>query len=387
MADIILKPLVKSVEYTRDGDRLTAYVGTAERCNASVSPASGARVLSNLNEPFDFRMHIFSLDAEKIEAAGGFETTFERRRKDRPSECFADGEYYRSERIAFSAESVLDPGESRRRSDRGLIFEEVLESRERDGFSYKLSMWRTPAGAPVRTYVMKADPRRYGILCGTPHMKPVFTPGEIQKVMEEAEDAIAAGYDVAGATNADFFDMFGDCHPSGLCVSRGQLVANGDSPNPFFGVLKDGTPIIGRLDDYPLNDVEEAVGCGQIIVKDGKIADTAAFRPFGEVAHPRTAFGIDGDGRVIAMVVDGRRPAWSNGAALVELAKLMIEEGAEIAVNTDGGGSSTFIVDDGGLKMLNHPADLVRPDEDLIRPLFDSLIIYRKNTKQGSDIK
>jgi len=387
MADILFKPLVKSIEYTRKDGRLVAYVGTAERCNASVAPDSGATVLSNLNEPFDFRMHIFSLDAEKIEAAGGFEATFERRRKDRPSECFAEGEYFKSERIAFSTVSVLDPGESRRRSDRGLVFEEDLVKRERDGFSYKLSMWRTPAGSPVRTYVMKADPRRYGILCGTPHMKPVFTPGDIQKVMEEAEDAIAAGYDVVGATNADFFDMFGDCHPSGLCVTRGQLVANGNTPNPFFGALKDGTPIIGRLSDYPLDAVEEAVGCGQIIVKGGEIADTAAFRPFGEVSHPRTAFGIDREGKIIAMVVDGRRPAWSNGASLVELAKLMIAEGAEIAVNTDGGGSSTFIVEDGGLKMLNHPADLVRPDEDLIRPLFDSLIIYRKNTKQGSDIK
>ena len=120
-------------------------------------------------------------------------------------------------------------------------------------------------------------------------------------------------------------------------------------------------------------------GGGQIIVRDGKPADTAPFQPFGEKTHPRTAFGIARDGRIIATVVDGRRPDWSNGAALIELARIMINNGAVTAMNTDGGGSSTFIVRiNDELRMLNHPADLYRPMEDLIRPLFDSLIFYEK---------
>ena len=31
-----------------------------------------------------------------------------------------------------------------------------------------------------------------------------------------------------------------------------------------------------------------------------------------------------------------------------------------------------------GLEMLDHPADLYRPTEDLVRPLFDSFIIVKK---------
>ena len=57
----------------------------------------------------------------------------------------------------------------------------------------------------------------------------------------------------------------------------------------------------------------------------------------------------------------------------------MKEAGATRAINLDGGGSSTFIVrNDGALRMMNAPADLQRPTENLIRPVFDSLVIVKK---------
>ena len=48
-------------------------------------------------------------------------------------------------------------------------------------------------------------------------------------------------------------------------------------------------------------------------------------------------------------------------------------------VNLDGGGSSTFIVKkENSHEMLNHPADLHRPFDDLIRDVFNSILIVKK---------
>ncbi|MCW2833395.1 MAG: putative exopolysaccharide biosynthesis protein [Nocardioides sp.] len=58
--------------------------------------------------------------------------------------------------------------------------------------------------------------------------------------------------------------------------------------------------------------------------------------------HPRTAVGIDVDGRkLLFLVIDGRSTA-SRGYTMVELANMMQALGAESALNFDGGGSSTM---------------------------------------------
>jgi exopolysaccharide biosynthesis protein len=56
------------------------------------------------------------------------------------------------------------------------------------------------------------------------------------------------------------------------------------------------------------------------------------------------------------------------------------EHGAVRGINLDGGGSSTFIVKNGEGKheMLNHPADLHRPFDDLVRDVFNSILVVNK---------
>ncbi len=75
--------------------------------------------------------------------------------------------------------------------------------------------------------------------------------------------------------------------------------------------------------------------------------------------HPRTAVGIDRDtNSVLLLVIDGRQ-SFSRGYTMVELANLMLELGAEDALNLDGGGSSTMVGlrPDGLLSVLNSPSD------------------------------
>jgi len=75
--------------------------------------------------------------------------------------------------------------------------------------------------------------------------------------------------------------------------------------------------------------------------------------------HPRTAVGVDYDtGEVLLLVIDGRQDD-SRGYTMVELANLMIDLGADEAVNLDGGGSSTMVAKNrkGNMAVLNDPSD------------------------------
>ncbi|MDZ5660620.1 phosphodiester glycosidase family protein [Nocardioides sp. S-58] len=77
------------------------------------------------------------------------------------------------------------------------------------------------------------------------------------------------------------------------------------------------------------------------------------------IAHPRTAVGIDADGRRLhVLVVDGRSAA-SRGYTMVELADFMTALGAENAINLDGGGSSAMYTRNGtgAMAVVNEPSD------------------------------
>ncbi len=67
--------------------------------------------------------------------------------------------------------------------------------------------------------------------------------------------------------------------------------------------------------------------------------------------HPRTAAGITKEGSLILMAVDGRQPG-SRGVTLEELASLMHDLGVVEALNLDGGGSTTLVVNN---TLVNRP--------------------------------
>jgi Tol biopolymer transport system component/exopolysaccharide biosynthesis protein len=74
--------------------------------------------------------------------------------------------------------------------------------------------------------------------------------------------------------------------------------------------------------------------------------------------HPRTGIGVTPAGRLLMVVVDGRRRD-SKGVKLVRFARIMQGLRASFAMNLDGGGSSTMVVRGprGGLKVVNEPSD------------------------------
>ena len=92
---------------------------------------------------------------------------------------------------------------------------------------------------------------------------------------------------------------------------------------------------------------------------------------------PRTALGINRNGRYLYMVVvDGRQPFYSEGVTFAELAALLRKQGAYMAMSMDGGGSSTLVVEgkDGLPRILNTPIDNYIPGRE--RPVGNHLGIY-----------
>lgn len=96
------------------------------------------------------------------------------------------------------------------------------------------------------------------------------------------------------------------------------------------------------------------------ILRDGNVVATEAPVVEGtisrnaEARHPRTAIGFSRDSATVYLLaVDGRSEK-SVGATLVELATLMRKLGAWHAMNFDGGGSTTMVIDGA---VVNVPSD------------------------------
>ena len=84
------------------------------------------------------------------------------------------------------------------------------------------------------------------------------------------------------------------------------------------------------------------------------------------VRHPRTAVAVTGDGHLLMVVVDGRRPGVSEGMSARELTRfLQANFNPRYALNMDGGGSSTLCVAGEGdpvTHVVNYPTDNKRYD-------------------------
>jgi hypothetical protein len=109
--------------------------------------------------------------------------------------------------------------------------------------------------------------------------------------------------------------------------------------------------------DLPEAHVVEAVGGFPKLLRDGRdvLGEQTIWAPFGEQRHPRTAVGWSGDGRrLFLVVVDGRRPPYSDGMSLTELVWLFRRIGATDVINLDGGGSTALVI---GNRLVNRPTD------------------------------
>jgi len=92
---------------------------------------------------------------------------------------------------------------------------------------------------------------------------------------------------------------------------------------------------------------------GRSVAADAPILEGTISRN-AEVRHPRTAAGYSRDRRSLILVVVDGRSTTSVGMTLVELAERLRRLGAWEALNFDGGGSTTMVIDGA---VVNTPSD------------------------------
>jgi hypothetical protein len=123
--------------------------------------------------------------------------------------------------------------------------------------------------------------------------------------------------------------------------------------------------------ENPWTKAEDIVGAGPKLVTQGRVDVTAEREKmapaFSTDLHPRTAIAALEDGRALLLVADGRHPPERVGLALPDLARLLIELGAQEAINLDGGGSTTLVVNGA---ILNSPSDATGE-----RPVSDAIVV------------
>ena len=173
----------------------------------------------------------------------------------------------------------------------------------------------------------------------------------------------------------------------------GELRTNGVARRsvPFAAPWRDvracvsvdgGRVRIARRDELPAQPRGHLLQAGPLLVRDGEPCFERALDPEGfsagqaqfdsditEGRHPRAALGLAA-GRLVAVACDGRSRR-DAGLTLEELAHVMAALGCEIALNLDGGGSTSLI---SGGRLVNRPYGDVDVPEPGGRPVSTALL-------------
>lgn len=166
------------------------------------------------------------------------------------------------------------------------------------------------------------------------------------------------------AINANFFAPCcseGEKDLLGLAVNAGSIVSpprQASVGSVALCLTRDKQArIVKTGKGFSTHDVWTAVAGTEQVLVGGKKADLAD-STFNNATHPRTAVGIAGEGRyLILLVIDGRRPGYSDGATMSEVADWLLRFGASEGLNLDGGGSTAMVRADGkGARLLNRPS-------------------------------
>ncbi|MGC9326532.1 MAG: phosphodiester glycosidase family protein, partial [Candidatus Hinthialibacter sp.] len=125
------------------------------------------------------------------------------------------------------------------------------------------------------------------------------------------------------------------------------------------------------------NDCHSALGAGPMLIRKGKPRTSAEMEGFNlEQFAPRTAIGQIQDGRILLLVIDGRQPDWSEGVTLPELTEILVNRQSIDALNLDGGGSSTLVIQN---QVINRPSDFALPGQPgRERSVANVIALFRK---------
>ncbi|MGI8905146.1 MAG: phosphodiester glycosidase family protein [Candidatus Sumerlaeaceae bacterium] len=167
-----------------------------------------------------------------------------------------------------------------------------------------------------------------------------------------------------------------------MLVESGSIVPLGESREEFQPIVLRDSPSFDESSGLSRTGLPPAL----LNCEKRGVPPTRFPYDWNRTRAPRTAIGVQRDGSVLLVVVDGRADLpHSIGATLAELAQLMLNLGCESAMNMDGGGSSVMFVNDSAvhpLKLRDHLRDgVVNLPSDMggvERLLPVPLVLYRR---------
>ncbi len=235
----------------------------------------------------------------------------------------------------------------------------VEETREIEkGLQYERVLYETVLNEPVRAHILSVtnsnSPYIFGVLgsFGT-----VFTPSQF------------AHHSGALATINGSFYTKNPTRALGMVTAHGRVLYPPQNQNTFhgtvgftpdnvlFGWIRPDHIVNNRIEcaSGEWNECHAALGAGpMLLLKGEKVIEKAGSNFKTTQRAPRTAIAKIRNGKVLMVVVDGRQPAWSAGVSLEELLEIFQARQATDALNLDGGGSSTMVINN---EVVNRPSD------------------------------
>ncbi|MFF3737236.1 phosphodiester glycosidase family protein [Streptomyces sp. NPDC002566] len=114
----------------------------------------------------------------------------------------------------------------------------------------------------------------------------------------------------------------------------------------------------------PAHPSVDVVNGTHLLMRDNEVV--APEEGGNEKPDPRTAIGTDASGRTLLVVVTSKTEGERLGVPIHDLAKIMQDLGAVDALNLDGGGSTTFVVDGQVKNVVSDPGGVERPVYDSV---------------------
>jgi len=222
-------------------------------------------------------------------------------------------------------------------------------------------VWTDPFPGIQYLHRSTAEPKEIHALVVDLGEPTLFLRATLSAERGQNVSSFASAVGAAVAVNGDFYNTDGSYDPIGLAIGEGVQWSDGvDSASHSFiacSVYKvceiDTTGSAVTVDP----NWWSAVGGNHVIVDQGVLwsaADDSSCGSFCTTAHPRTAAGLSEDGSTLYLVVVEGRQDPIFGMPLSQLATLMDELGAYTALNLDGGGSSSMVVE--GTRVSGRPS-------------------------------
>ncbi|TAK13550.1 MAG: phosphodiester glycosidase family protein [Anaerolineae bacterium] len=244
------------------------------------------------------------------------------------------------------------------------------------GVTYERRVTQSPR--PMVIHIVTINLQADGI---KPFVTPPDNPGEERAVNARTTAEFLEDFDLQLAINGDAFRPWHDygpmgyepdagdpVDPLGLAAHNGEVYSESTSQEIPLHILRTNRVVVGG----EVGRVHMTLSGNRLLVNNG-----SAQPDLGNTPQPRTAVGVNPSGNtLILIVVDGRQDGYSEGMTLTELAALFVELKAYDAVNLDGGGSSTLVVQgsDGQPRVLNSPIHGGLPGN--LRPVANHLGFY-----------